>query len=97
MTLQNAVEKAIRLIAIYGDRQECVDTIYIVCRDCCDYFNVLPLGVENFKVAAKDGTLLEHLCLKQSGSIPLEAILSDNWEVRAIKRVYIAADELGEV
>ena len=99
MTLKSAVEKAVRLVTIYGDenRQECIETIYIVSRDCCDYFNVSPLGCENFKSCVKDGTLLEQLCLKHSGSIPLKALLGDNWEIKAIKGVYITADELSEV
>ena len=92
MTLQNAVERAMKIIAKYGDE---LDYVRIVEGEGC-WFQVKADGEGYFSVAVESGDLSRHLCLSL-GSITANSLLSDKWEVKAIRRVYITADEIENV
>ena len=97
MTLQSAVERAMKIVAKFGDSLDSI-SIRLESGGCWFQLEANEDTCEGyFSVAIDRGDLSRHLCLKQEGNITPQSILSDKWEVRAIKSVYITADELNEV
>ena len=96
MTLQNAVEKAMKIIAKFG---ESLDSISVGLESGVCWYMLEANGDTcegYFSVAVESGDLSRHLCLSL-GSITANSLLSDKWEVKAIKRVYITADDIENV
>lgn len=92
MTLQVAVEKAMKIIAKYGDELDYARIVEGGCgfqleanEDTCEGY---------FSVAIDRGDLSHHLCLKQGGNITLQSLLSDKWEINAIRNIYVKKEEI---
>ena len=97
MTLQSAAERAMKIIAKFGDS---LDSISIGLESGVCWYMLEANGDTcggYFSVAAENGKIAENLLLSQCGKLTPQELLSDKWEVKAIKRVYITADELNEV
>lgn len=92
MTLQVAVEKAMKIIAKYGDE---LDYVRIVEGGCWFQLEANEDTCEGyFSVAIDRGDLSRHLCLKQEGNITPQSLLSDKWEINAIRNIYVKKEEI---
>lgn len=97
MTLQSAVERAMKIIAKFGDS---LDSISVGLESGVCWYMLEANGDTcggYFSVAVENGKIAENLLLSQCGKLTPQELLSDKWEVKAIRRVYITADEIENV
>ena len=94
MTLQSAVERAMKIVAKFGDSLDSI-SIRLESGGCWFQLEANEDTCEGyFSVAIDRGDLSHHLCLKQGGNITLQSLLSDKWEINAIRNIYVKKEEI---